>query len=817
MKAFHDSRNAEYRAPYGALSLGNSALLRLDVWEEPGATAALRTWVDGAGEARYPMTAAQQPGGEAQRTRFEAALKPEAAGTIWYQFVITLPDGREVRYGAQDGKLGGVGRLCDWEPPSFKLQTHSPEQLGNGTLENEAGRQFREALVGFLRGEVAAPAFAETLEELRENYPAHVFEHALDVMGASDCAHLAAQLAGVAHAGSEQHDGIGDYGIDAGQLGLAKGRLWCACLIQAFATQALSVGTGEPGSAAEAASRWSALDPDCGTVVQNATDLRNALAPHQESRPSWFAANDSVLGIWRTGENGQSSCVLVNASLHDAHDVALPMRAQTVSEVISGYGTSVVNAGEITELPAYVPAAERYARVHLHQLGSAALLFHAEQRLDKQLDAGMGVLAHVTSLPGGTMGAHARAFVDQLAEAGVRYWQVLPVNPTDGFGSPYAGISAFAGNALLVDGASTSEIAAAKPQNAVAYQAFCEREASWLEPYAAFMALRQKLGPGKHWQSWPSGYRTYDPAAIRSNEELAAYAESWRRVQFAFDEQWRALRAYANERGVQVIGDMPIYVSADSADAWANPGIFQLNADGQPTAVAGCPPDAFAAEGQVWGNPLYDWGALRESGYDWWLRRIGRALDLYDVVRLDHFIGFERYYAIPAVRKATEGSYHPGPGLAFFEAAHEAFGPLPIIAEDLGLITPAVRALVATCGFPGMDVVQFVDGGDPLAGYQPRPGKIAYTGTHDNQTLAGYAASRYPGLNARETADELLRKALTSNARICVVPLQDVLGLGDEARMNTPGTSEGNWRWQASAASLENLAPRLRQLVALRP
>ena len=250
---------------------------------------------------------------------------------------------------------------------------------------------------------------------------------------------------------------------------------------------------------------------------------------------------------------------------------------------------------------------------------------------------------------------------------------------------------------------------------------------------------------------------------------------------------------------------------------WANPEIFQLGEDGRPHVVAGCPPDAFAVEGQVWGNPVYDWDVLRKTGYDWWLRRLRRAFDLYDVVRLDHFIGFARYFSIPAGKKATEGSYRPGPGLGFFETAREAFGPLPIIAEDLGLITPGVRALIAACGFPGMDVVQFVDGGDPLAGYQPRPNKIAYTGTHDNQTLVGYAAARYPGPDAAEASAEIMRKALASNASICIVPLQDVLGLGDEARMNTPGTAEGNWRWQADAANLEGLAARLRQLSALRP
>jgi len=275
------------------------------------------------------------------------------------------------------------------------------------------------------------------------------------------------------------------------------------------------------------------------------------------------------------------------------------------------------------------------------------------------------------------------------------------------------------------------------------------------------------------------------------------------------------LRAYANEHGVKIIGDMPLYVSADSADAWAHPELFQLDADGLPTAVAGCPPDAFAEDGQIWGNPLYDWDAARASDYSWWLRRLERAFHLYDYVRLDHFIGFAHYFSIPIGEKAQEGTYRPGPGYELFRRAYEKLGPLPVVAEDLGFLTPAVRALVADCGFVGMDIVQFADGGDPLSGYLPRPKKIAYTGTHDNQTLVGYAQDRYADLDASETADKLLTEVVSCGAPVVVVPLQDVLGLDDEARMNVPGVAEGNWTWQARARDVERAADRMRGLVAL--
>ena len=348
------------------------------------------------------------------------------------------------------------------------------------------------------------------------------------------------------------------------------------------------------------------------------------------------------------------------------------------------------------------------------------------------------------------------------------------------------------------------------------YKAFCKRESDWLDPYAYFMAIREKVGSDAAWQDWPKKYRHFDLEAFEDKPKLRKAAERQRRAQFAFEQQWKALRAYANERGVKIVGDMPIYVSADSADVWANPDLFQLGSDGAPEVVAGCPPDAFAVEGQVWGNPVYDWDAVRASGYAWWLRRLERAFDLYDVVRLDHFIGFARYFSIPASQKAASGSYRPGPGLELFQAAYGKFGPLPIIAEDLGSITPCVRALVATCGFPGMDIVQFVDGGDPLAGYQPRPGKIAYTGTHDNHTLVGYCAERYPGLDAKEVARELAEEVVTSTAPICVLPLQDVLELDDKARMNEPGTTEGNWIWQADAKDIQGALDRLCEIVRMR-
>ena len=765
-------------------------------------------------------------------THYEVVFTPQTAGVVWYHFIITAADGSQKRYGALDGKRGGKGQLYDWEPPSFQLTVLGANQpLSLEEVESNAiGGSFKDLFIGLFLGEVTAPAFVEAFETLRENSASEMFMEAVDLVGCDDCMSTFARLGGVDVEGVELESDDFDLSdvMEGWQMGQAKGRLWCASLIQLLSVGMPSEGGDAQSAYEDAIERWAEVDPDCEAIARNATDLRFSMpllaqddcSLLAQDDCSLFAVNDDVLGIWRHGADGQSACVLVNPSLQNAHDVPVPMVAENASEIISGYGVPVVDAAEVKEVPEVFADADRYAQVHLYQLGSAILNFHGAQRLELPMEPGLGVLAHITSLPAssgskrlGSIGPEAYKFVDWLANAGVRYWQILPVNPTDDHGSPYAGISAFAGNVRLLG--EYPDLDACDIDQAE-YAEFCEREADWLDPYACFMAIRERVGAGKTWQKWPKKYLRYNRSVVERDAKLKASAEAWRRGQFLFEQRWKELRAYANERGVQIVGDMPIYVSADSADVWANPQIFQLGSDGRPEVVAGCPPDAFAVEGQIWGNPVYDWDALAASGYDWWLRRLERAFELYDIVRLDHFIGFSRYFSIPADEKATAGEYRPGPGLDFFVVAHRKFGPLPVIAEDLGSITPCVRALVAACGFPGMDIVQFVDGGDPLSGYQPRPEKIAYTGTHDNQTIVGYCESRYPDLDAVEAADDLIEKVVVCDAPVRVLPLQDVLGLDDEARMNTPGTVEGNWIWQADAAAIDRAASRMKALVELR-
>jgi 4-alpha-glucanotransferase len=482
-----------------------------------------------------------------------------------------------------------------------------------------------------------------------------------------------------------------------------------------------------------------------------------------------------------------------------------------------------------------------------------------------------GILVHPTSLPGpsgsGDLGPSAHAFVDWLVAAKQQLWQVLPLGPT-GYGhSPYAARSAFAGNPLLIslerlreDGLLGPDDLAAIPhyplekahfdgvlqhkleilrkaaaalgkssRRRARFAEFCERHAYWLEDYALFMAVREAEG-GRHWNEWPRAIAAKEPEAVaRSRAELAEEIAFQRFLQFVFFEQWGSLRRYANEQGVQIIGDIPIFVAYDSADVWANRRLFHLNERGRPTVVAGVPPDFFSKTGQLWGNPLYDWQLMAREGYAWWMARFYATLELVDIIRIDHFRGFESYWEIPgAHRTAERGRWAPGPGAALFQAARAALGELTILVEDLGTITPAVEALRDTLGYPGMAVLQFAFGGEPANPYLSHNlvrNQVVYTGTHDNATTAGWFAAaeedeqdyvrRYLAIPGEDIAWELIRVALASVCDRAVIPIQDVLGLGNEARMNTPGTTHGNWEWRLTELPDPAAAERLAELTEL--
>lgn len=465
-----------------------------------------------------------------------------------------------------------------------------------------------------------------------------------------------------------------------------------------------------------------------------------------------------------------------------------------------------------------------------------------------------GVLAHPSSFPGpygiGDLGDEAYRFIDWLVLAGQRRWQVMPLGPT-GFGdSPYAALSAFAGNPLLIsldrlrqDGlleASDVETypsldgwqvdygvviaskfpllrrafdrfrrGAAGDQRAE-FQAFREREAGWLDDFALFMALKDAHG-GKAWTDWPEPILTRDPDVIAEwVTKLDSEIKYYQFTQFQFARQWADLRRYSNDHGVRVIGDLPIFVAHDSVDVWANRSLFHLDERGRSTVVAGVPPDPFAATGQLWGNPVFDWGAMAAHGYAWWVARMRGTLSQVDIIRIDHFRGFAAAWVVPAGDDtAAGGHWETGPGQAFFEALRAAVGDVEIIVEDLGVITADVIALRESLGLPGMKVLQFAFGEDPDNAYLPHNyerNDVVYTATHDNQTTIGWfnglpeptrvAVQRYIGRDGSDIAWDMMRLALWSVADLAIVSLQDVMRLGDEARMNTPGRPGGNWTWR---------------------
>lgn len=499
---------------------------------------------------------------------------------------------------------------------------------------------------------------------------------------------------------------------------------------------------------------------------------------------------------------------------------------------------------------------------------------------------GSGILLHVTSLPGrfgvGTLGPSAFRFVDFLQHSGQSFWQVLPVGPT-GYGhSPYQSLSTFAGNPMLIslvrlteDGWLDHEHLEATPKfplqevdfervekwrgellrlayerfsqqaagkQAAEFREFRDTQSWWLDDYALFRALK-----GAHedhaWTNWDDRVAQREPDALRLwSDRLHDEIEFHTFLQYQFERQWAALKQYAHDSGVQIIGDIPIFAAHDSADVWTNQDMFQLNERGEPTVVAGVPPDYFSETGQRWGNPLYRWDEFKRQGYDWWVRRLRRAFEIFDIVRIDHFRGFEGYWEIPAdAEDARHGRWVAGPGAAFFHHMQSVLGDLPVIAEDLGVITPPVEALRDELGFPGMRVLQFAFGDDPKGpDYRPHnfvQNCVVYTGTHDNDTTVGWFRSTvgvgstrtvkqlereralalaYVGRKGSEIHWDMIRLAWSSVADVAITPLQDVLGLGSEARMNLPGTSIGNWKWRfLPSAITTRITERLGELSAV--
>ena len=475
-----------------------------------------------------------------------------------------------------------------------------------------------------------------------------------------------------------------------------------------------------------------------------------------------------------------------------------------------------------------------------------------------------GILMPIFSLPGkygiGGLTDEAYDFVDFLSSAKQKYWQILPLGPTGYGDSPYQSFSTFAGNPYFIDLDELVKDGLLTEEECVKYDAsgddeyidyervyfnrfdllriayersnirnnhlFCEfihDNAYWLDDYALFMAVKREFG-GKAWIEWDKDIRVRTPEALeRYKRELWDEIDFFKFQQYYFSKQWKALKHYANDKGIEIIGDIPIYVAFDSSDAWSHPELFELDNENVPISVAGCPPDPFAITGQLWGNPLYEWEYHKNTGYDWWVKRIGYCFDLYDVVRIDHFRGFDEYYAIPYGDPTAEnGVWKKGPGYDFFATINERLGAKKIIAEDLGFLTDSVRDLVKKTGYPGMKVLHFAFDSSPYSEYLPHMighNSVIYTGTHDNETSRGWYLRNceedkrtakyfddYTGNDFVDTAAmAMIRLAMGSVADTCIIMMQDYLNLGNEARINKPSTLGNNWGWRMEKDALDPL------------
>lgn len=490
------------------------------------------------------------------------------------------------------------------------------------------------------------------------------------------------------------------------------------------------------------------------------------------------------------------------------------------------------------------------------------------------MERAAGILLPIASLPSnygiGCFSKEAYDFVDRLKESGQKYWQILPLGPTGYGDSPYQSFSTFAGNPYYIDPenlineglltkAECDSFDFVSHPNYVEYEKiyksrfkllklaherfkkidtpeylqFCSEQAYWLDDYALYMAVKDSKG-SVCWKDWDEDIRRHRPEAVaKYKEELLDEFCFYQFQQYEFFKQWDALKKYANGNGIKIIGDLPIYVAFDSADAWSDPMLFQFDEEGMPTGVAGCPPDAFSETGQLWGNPLYNWPHHEWTGYSWWINRIRNCFRLYDVVRIDHFRGFDEYYNIPAKDKTAEnGCWEKGPGMKLFYKLREVLGELNIIAEDLGFLTPSVLQLLEDSGFPGMKVLQFAFDESGESAYLPHNYKnncVVYTGTHDNETSEGWYWSRteeekaiineylsYDPYKDEVFSYRLIRTAMSSPADLCVIPFQDYLSLRNEARCNTPSTLGDNWKWRCSKGDFtDEIVAKVRRMTEL--
>ncbi len=685
-----------------------------------------------------------------------------------------------------------------WEDASNKVSYGVQRRYFLGDeLDATMNYPVRELLLDYMLGKCAAESAVRRLNSLAENYPPENFYGALNLIGSHDRIRVLTMLGDAPEGLSEVEKET--YRLPADKLSLAKNRLKILSLLQYvlpgvpclyYGDEAGAQGFADPYN--RGTYPWGGEDQELLAHYRMLALLRTQYRVLKDGAYRFSWQGEHVLVCERYDETrGETIITIVNRDIFGTADavVRLPEKTKyvldllTAEELLPDEGTankdsSDEGACDESVLSLTLPAV------------SARLLYCSRKKpAALKLSRSSGILCHVSSLPSGRLDDKAEAFIDYLEAAGQKLWQILPLNPADQMsGSPYSSPCVFAGNPQLSD--------PGYHVDASGYEAFCEREAYWLEDYALYTVLKEHFA-GAPWQKWPQAERDRKNLDWwRSHKK--AELEKIKQEQFAFWHRWMQVKAYANEKGISIIGDIPVYVGVDSADTWAHREIFLLGTDGYPLAGAGVPPDYFSEDGQHWGNPLYDWDYLQAHEYGWWLARILHAMDRYDYIRLDHFRSFSAFFAVPAGKTPHDGWWIPGAGKEFFSFLEGRLGRLPFIAEDLGFLDAQVHDLIKLLGYPGMLVYQL--SADEMENLPDAEAKwrVFYSGTHDNQTLAGWCKDS----GCEKTPDEIIETLYESKAAWVIIQLQDMLGIDDAGRMNVPGKAEGNWAWRAEEKAL---------------
>lgn len=727
-----------------------------------------------------------------------------------------------------------------WEDASNKISYDVQRRyLLGDELDSTMNYPVRDLLMDYMLGRSDAITAVRRLNSLAENYPPENLYGALNLMGSHDRART---LTVLSDAPGTQNDGGscgGDsrnlseddkrnYRIPDDKMWLAKNRMKVLSLIQYvlpgvpclyYGDEAGVQGFEDPYN--RATYPWGKEDEELMAHYRMLAQLRNQYPVLTKGAYKFKAQGEHIFvceRFWDKNESserldeiaaGETIIAVVNRHIFGSvtAEVEFPEGTEYVLELL---GAEEVQLGQGDE--AYT---ERYS-ISVELLPVSTKLYYCSkikpQKL--QMERSAGVLCHVSSLPSGGLD-RAEEFIDELAAMGQKLWQILPLSPADDeTASPYSSPAVFAGNTKLA-----GKSAAAEYIDKDEYECFCERENYWLEDFALYTVIKRSMG-GKAWQQWPEAERERKNLD-KWRADRKAELEVIKKNQFIFDRRWKAVKKYTNEKGISVIGDIPIYAAVDSADTWAHRDVFLLGEDGYPLVGAGVPPDYFSEEGQHWGNPLYDWESLKANDYEWWVKRVERAMSQYDYIRLDHFRSFAAFFAIPRDGKPRDGWWLPGVGKDFFDFLDAKLGPVPFLAEDLGTLDNQVHSLLKLTGCPGMLVYQF--SADEIRAMEAEAreydgdavdmkigSKILYSGTHDNQTLVGWINEN----DIDAGPDEIIEELYQTSSPWVILPLQDLLGLDDESRMNIPGLAEGNWTWRVPKGwATAELCDKMRGLV----